>query len=241
MNRDGILMKLRLTTCLAIAGTLICAPANAKAAKQVPKSQSPNSDAGPRQPAADDTALDNAKDAPPAPVLACGGSFSRATSHAKLAAEFGEKNVVFKQIDGGGKERVTVLFENEPIKQIVVHWRDATSRSGISSVAISAPSTWVGPGGIRNGLPLKDVEKLNGGTFNINGFEADDGGFASGFKGQLASLPGGCSLSVRFEPGIANPLPKKFAAIVGEKKIPSNDRLMRRAKPMVSEWSISYN
>lgn len=234
-------MKSRLTMCLAIAGTLIFAPASAKTAKQAPKSQTPDSDARSKQPAADDTALDNAKDAPPAPVLACGGSFARATSHARLAAEFGEKNLVFKQVEGAGKEKVTVLFENEPVKQVVIRWRDAATRSGISSIAVGAPSTWIGPGGIRNGLPLKDVEKLNGGTFSINGFESNEGGFASGFKGQLASPPGGCSLSVRFEPGIANPLPKKFSAIVGDRKIPSSDRLMRRAKPMVSEWSISYN
>lgn len=233
----------RLLVCLALCFVTANMPAEAKTAKQAPKSQVPNSEASPQQPAADDTALDNAKDAPPAPVLACGGSFSRTTSHVRLAAEFGEKNVVFKQIEGSGtgKEKVTVLFENEPVKQVVIHWRDATARSGISSIAISAPSIWVGPGGIRNGLPLKEVEKLNGGTFSINGFETNDGGFASGLKGQLASPPGGCSLSVRFEPGIANPLPKKFAAIVGNKKVSSGDRLMRRAKPMVSEWSISYN
>ncbi len=174
---------------------------------------------------------------------ACSGSFDRASSHAKLAAAFGEKNIVFKQVEGAGSrnEKVTVLFENEPVKQVVIRWRDAVTRSGISSIEISAPSIWIGPGGIRNGLPLKQVEKLNGGTFSINGFESNDGGFASGLKGQLGSPPGGCSLSLRFEPGIANPLPKKFTAIVGEKKIPSNDRLMRRAKPMVSEWSINYN
>lgn len=225
-----------LLTCLAALLVIGSTHADAKTAKQKP-------DARTEQPADDETVLDDVANAPAAPVLACNGPFAKTASHAKLVAEFGEKNVIYKDVDGaeGRKMKATVLFENDPVKQIVVTWRDPATRNGISSITASAPSTWVGPGGIRNGLPLKQVEKLNGGTFNINGFEWGGGGFASGFKGQFASPPGGCILSIRFEPGIANPLPKKFAAIVGDKKIPSSDRLMRRAKPMVSEWSVSYN
>lgn len=221
-----------LAALLITAGT----PAETRPAK-------PKSDARIEQPAADETYLNNIASAPPAPVLACDGPFARSASHAKLVAEFGEKNVVYKDVDGseGRKTKATILFENDPVKQITVTWRDQSARNGVSSVTASAPSTWVGPGGIRNGLPLKQVEKLNGGAFSINGFESNGGGLASGFKGQLASPPGGCILSIRFEPGIANPLPKTFAAIVGDRKIPTSDRLMRRAKPMVSEWSVSYN
>lgn len=225
-----------LMSCLAASLIIGSLPAKAKTAKQKQDTRS-------EQPADDETSLDNLADAPKAPVLACGGPFAKTASHAKLVAEFGEKNVVYKDIDGpeGRKMKATILFENDPVKQIAVVWRDQAARNGISSIVASAPSTWVGPGGIRNGLPLKQVEKLNGGAFSINGFEWGGGGFASGFKGLLASPPGGCILSIRFEPGIANPLPKKFAAIVGDRKIPSSDRLMRRAKPMVSEWSINYN
>lgn len=225
-----------LPTCVAALLIVASTPAETRPVKS-------KSDTRTEQPAADETDLNNVADAPPAPVLACGGSFAKTASHARLTAEFGEKNVVYRDIDGPGgrKIKATILFENDPVKQIVVLWRDQATRNGISSVTASAPSTWIGPGGIRNGLPLKQVEKLNGGVFSINGFEGDGGGFASGFKGQFASPPGGCILSIRFEPGIANPLPKTFAAIVGERKIPSSDRLMRRAKPMVSEWSVSYN
>lgn len=211
--------------------------AQPKSARQQPANVQP------QEPAADDTALDTLKDAPPAPVLACTGPFVKDTTHAKLVAAFGESNAALRQVDAadGSKQTATVLFENDPVKQITVIWRNASARSTIASIAASAPSTWVGPGGIRNGLPLKEVERLNGGSFNITGFEGAAGGLASGFKGQLAPLPGGCVLTVRFEPGVANPLPKKFAAILGDKKIPSSDKLMRRAKPMVSEWNVSYN
>jgi hypothetical protein len=230
------LLESCLLICLAAPLIVATTPAEPRTAKS-------KSDSRTEQPVADETDLDNIADAPRAPVLACGGSFARTASHAKLATEFGEKNVVYREIEGpaGRRIKATILFENDPVRQIIVTWRDQAARNGISSITASAPSTWIGPGGIRNGLPLKQVEKLNGGTFSINGFDWDGGGFASGFKGQFAAPPGGCVLSVRFEPGIANPLPKKFTAIVGDRRIPSSDRLMRRAKPMVSEWSVSYN
>jgi hypothetical protein len=45
---------------------------------------------------------------------------------------------------------------------------------------------------------------------------------------------------VRFEPGVANPLPPKFAAITGDKEVASSNPLMRRARPQVSEWTVNY-
>jgi hypothetical protein len=122
----------------------------------------------------------------------------------------------------------------------VVYWRDPATRTNPSSIVISAPSTWIGPGGIRNGLPLKEVEKLNRGSFKLNGFGWEGAGFVPAFAGALATLAGGCALTVRFEPGIANPLPPKFAAITGDKEVSSSHPLMRRARPQVSEWTVTY-
>src|SRR3954466_8160801 len=95
-------------------------------------------------------------------VLACSGIFGRDTSHAKLAAEFGARNVVFKEVDGqeGTKDKATVLFDDDPTRRAVVYWRDLKARASPTRIDVNAPSTWSGPGGIRNGLPLKEVEKL---------------------------------------------------------------------------------
>ncbi|NVN87884.1 MAG: hypothetical protein HXX15_17540 [Rhodopseudomonas sp.] len=65
-------------------------------------------------------------------------------------------------------------------------------------------------------------------------------GFVPAFKGALGTPAGGCTLTVRIEPGIANPLPAKFAAITGDKEVPSSNSLMRRARPQVSEWTQNY-
>ena len=178
----------------------------------------------------------------PKQVLACSGVFGRDTSHAKLAAEFGAKNVVFKEVNGqeGTKDKATVLFDDDPTRRAVVYWRDLKAKANPSRIDVNAPSTWSGPGGIRNGLPIKEVEKLNGGAFTLNGFGWEGSGFVSSFKGALGAAPGGCTLSARFEPGIANPLPPKFAAITGDKDVVSSNPLMRRARPQLSEWSVNY-
>lgn len=219
--------------CLAALCALAASPSAAKKLKPVPTEPLPPDS---------QTLLQDSLPEAPKHLLACAGVFAKDTTHARLAAEFGSTNVVFKDVDGaeGGKDKATVLFDDDPTRRAVVYWRDPAARANPASIAISAPSTWVGPGGIHNGLPLKEVEKLNGAAFKLNGFGWDGGGLVPGFKGALEAAPGGCRLTVRFEPGIANPLPPKFAAITGDKEVPSSSPLMRRARPQVSEWTVNY-
>ena len=224
--------------CLAALLALTGTPLHAKKAKRPPapvQKQEP-------LPQDSQGLLQQSLPETPKHVLACDGAFAKDTTHAKLVAEFGAKNVIFKEIDGaeGTRDKATVLFDDDPTRRAVVYWRDPGTKANPSAINVGAPSTWVGPGGIHNGLPLKEVEKLNGGAFKLNGFGWDGGGFTQGLKGALAEIPGGCKLSVRFEPGIANPLPAKFAAIIGDKEVPSSSALMRRARPQVSEWTVNY-
>lgn len=176
-------------------------------------------------------------------TLGCAGVFGRDTTHARLVEAFGARNVVFKEVEGSQGKQVmaSVLFEDDPPRHAVVIWRDPARKANPASIMIGAPSTWRGPGGIHNGLPLKDVEKLNGGAFKLTGFGgASGGGLVLGLKPALANPDGGCTLTVRFEPGIANPLPEKFAAITGSREVPSSHPLLRRARPQVSEWIVTY-
>jgi hypothetical protein len=53
-------------------------------------------------------------------------------------------------------------------------------------------------------------------------------------------VPGDCTLKIRFEPGIANPLPAIFASITGDRTVSSTNLLLRRARPQVIAWSVNY-
>ncbi len=189
-----------------------------------------------------ETSLDNFKDAPPAPQLNCAGPFAKDTSHAKLATEFGDKNVAFKDVETPGNIMVkaTVIFDNDPTKRAVFFWGDNKARNKLSSILIEAPSRWAGPGGLRNGLPMKELEKLNGGSFSMIAFGGVNAGVVSGLKGPFANVAGGCTLAPRFEPGIANPLPPRFAAVTGEQTLVSTNFLLRRVRAQISEWRVNY-
>jgi len=173
-------------------------------------------------------------------AIGCDGAFAKDTTQAKLTAAFGAKNVIFKQVDGaeGSKENATVLFDDDPTKRVVVFWHDEKSRARPSMISVSAPSLWTGPGGVGNGMKLTDAEKLNGKPFKLAGFDWGGGGFVRELDGKLK--PSGCNLVIRFEPGIANPLPAKYAEITGDKTILSNNKLLRRTRAQVSEWGIGY-
>ncbi len=226
-----------MTRIRSLSGALLmCAVAmtGAEAAKKPVK---------PAEPMAQDTSLNNLKDAPKAPSLACDGPFARDTTHDKLVAAFGAKNVAFKDVEVTSNvlTKATVLFDADPPRRVVVFWRDEKTRTRPLAASIEAPSTWTGPGGVRNGLMLRELEKLNGGGFSVTGFGGIGGGEASKLGGPFVNLPGGCTLKIRFEPGIASPLPPRFASVTGDVLIPSTSLILRRLRPQVVQWSIHYH
>lgn len=220
---------------LAALLVLICAVTmtGAEAAKKSAK---------PAEPLAQDTSLNNLKDAPKPASLACEGPFAKDTTHDKLVADFGIKNVTFKDVDVTSNvlTKATVLFDADPTRRVVVFWKDEKTRTRPLAISIEAPSTWTGPGGVRNGLTLKDLEKLNGGNFSVTGFGGIGGGEASKLGGPFVNLPGDCTLTIRFEPGIASPLPPRFASVTGDVLIASTNLILRRVRPQVVQWSIHY-
>ncbi|MBI3701995.1 MAG: hypothetical protein HY242_16320 [Afipia sp.] len=236
-------MRLRVFSLAALFAIAISFPAadsfaakKAPAAKQDSKSQEQDDDE------AQPTSLDNLKDAPKAPELACSGPFAKDTSQAKLEAAFGAKNVAFKDVETPGNVMVkaTVIFDNDPTKRAVFFWGDNKGRTKLTSILVEAPAIWSGPGGIRNGLPLKELEKLNGGSFSMVAFGGTKSGLVSGLKGPFVNIAGGCTLEPRFEPGIANPLPPRFASVTGEQTLQSNNFVLRRVRPQISEWRVIY-
>lgn len=215
-----------LISALALAG--------AEAAKKPP--------AKPPEPMAQDTPLNTLADAPKPPVLACDGPFGKDTTHAKLVSEFGAKNVVFKDVEVASNvlTKASVIFDEDPTRRVVVYWKDNKTRTKPAAVLVEAPSTWTGPGGVRNGLTLKDMVKLNGDDFRVMGFGGIGGGEISDLKGAFADVPGGCTLKIKLEPGIAHPLPPRFASVTGDQYVASKNLILRRVRPQVIQWSLNY-
>jgi hypothetical protein len=175
-------------------------------------------------------------------VVACSGAFSKDSSHLRLAMTFDTKNVTFSDVEssGGSKVPASVLFPTDPKRRLEVWWSNAAARSQTYLIVINGKSTWTAPGGMKLGLTLAQLEKLNHKPFKLKGFDKDGTAAVSDWDGGLlATLAGGCKsgLSLQADPKAA---PESVSALAADKEYSSSDPAMRAVKPIVSEILIGY-
>jgi hypothetical protein len=87
---------------------------------------------------------------------------------------------------------------------------------------------WKFENGLKLGLSLEEVEKINGKAFKVWGFDWDLGGWADLTGGRLEG-----KVSIRLEPSAA-----ASEELSGDKQIASTDKKLRAAKPKVSELTV---
>jgi len=187
-----------------------------------------------------------ARHAAPAPAaaghtVACSGTFAKDSSHLKLAMTYDSKNITFTDVDANGtKVPASVLYPKDPKRRLEVWWANPAARSDTYLIVINGKSDWVAPGGLRLGLNLAQIEKLNHKAFKIKGFDKDGNATVSDWDGgALASLPGGCKSGVNLRADAKVPA-DTIAALAADKEYSSEDPEMRTAKPAVSEILIGY-
>jgi hypothetical protein len=181
------------------------------------------------------TAADGAR------TIACTGVFGKDSSHLKLATRFDSRNVAFTEVDGpeGSRLMASVLFPNDPKRRLEVLWQNEASRTETHLIVINGRSTWTAPKGLRLGLPLAALEKLNGKPFRMSGFDQPNGGSAIDWDGgALDRLPGGCRLGIRLAPD-AKATDAARNEVMGTEFL-SNDPKMRAVRPIVAEILIGY-
>ena len=174
--------------------------------------------------------------------VACSGTFGKDSSHLKLAMTFDSKNITFTDVEssGGSKVPASVLFPKDPKRRLEVWWANPAARSDTYLIVINGQSDWSAPGGLRLGLNLAQLEKLNHKAFKLKGFDKDGTATVSDWDGgALASLPGGCKsgVSLRADPKVPA---DTVTALAADKEYSSEDPEMRAVKPAVSEILIGY-
>jgi hypothetical protein len=182
-----------------------------------------------------------AKAAVPSHAVACGGAFAKNSSHLKLAQVFGAQNITFTEVDGPQNTKLpaTVLYPKDPKRHLEVLWNNQAARADTSLVVINGQSTWTGPKGLRLGLPIAALEKLNGKPFQIAGFDQDNAGTALDWQGgALEKVPGGCKIGLRLAPDAKASADARNAA-AGKTQM-SNDAVVRAVNPKVAEIIIGY-
>src|SRR5215216_4482771 len=118
------------------------------------------------------------------------------------------------------------------------HLKLAT-RSDSRLIVINGQSTWTAPKGLRLGLPLAALEKLNGKPFKVSGFDQPNGGSVNDWQGgALEKLPGGCRLGIRLVPD-AKATEAARNEVLGTEFM-SSDAKMRAVRPIIAEIIIGY-
>ena len=174
-------------------------------------------------------------------VIACSGAFARDSHHLKLTMTYDPKNVDFGEVDAGpGKSMASIIYPHDPKRRLEVWWADMDKRKDLYLIAINGSSTWTGPGGLRLGLSLPDLEKLNRKPFKLRGFDRDKAAAVSDWDhGALAALSGGCKAGVILSAEAKAP-PEVLAALPADSEFSSADDAVRAVRPSVTEILIGY-
>jgi hypothetical protein len=174
-------------------------------------------------------------------TVQCSGAFAKDSSSLKLAMAFDSRNVGFTEVDASGsKVAASVLFPKDPKRRLEVWWSNPANRSQTYLILISGQSTWSGPGGMRLGLTLAQLEKLNHKPFKLKGFGKDNLATVSDWDGgALAFLAGGCKSGVSLGADSKAPA-ESVSALAPDHEYSSSDPAMRAVKPTVSEILIGY-
>ena len=175
-----------------------------------------------------------------AEALTCDGTITAKTTLADLEKAYGKKNVKTGQVDGpeGTTMIATTVFPKDEKKTFQVYWFDEAKHEGLAGYTVSEDG--VGPGGLKVGMAIKDVETINGGPFTLSGFYWDYGGSANLQNGKLANLPDNCFVSLMFSPSIDPPSDKISEAISGEQELKSNMKEFDIVKPVVQSINIGF-
>jgi hypothetical protein len=171
-------------------------------------------------------------------VVECSGPFAKDSGMLALAVAFDARNMTFTQEDVQGvKVGATIIFPNDPRRRLEVWWSNP-NRTGTYLIDIAGKSIWTGPEGLKLGLTLAQLEKLNHKPFKLKGFDKDNIATVSDWDGgALATLAGGCKAGVSVH---ANIKTDASAELPAADQYSSDDPAMRALKPTVSEILIGY-
>jgi hypothetical protein len=176
-----------------------------------------------------------------APAYTCDGTIMAKTTLADLEKAYGKKNVKTGQVDGpeGTTMIATTVFPKDEKKTFEVYWFDEQKHEGLAGYTIAQDG--VGPGGLKLGMAIKDVETINGGPFTLSGFYWDYGGGANFSEGKLSDVGDDCYVGVTFAPSVDPTDEKVSTAISGEQELKSNMKEFDIVKPVVQSINISFS
>jgi hypothetical protein len=143
----------------------------------------------------------------------------------ELEHAYGKDNVKHEDIPGAEGETIpgARLFADTD-RELEVIWDPENEKKKVVFDVHVIGTAWKFENGLKVGMTLEEVEKINGKPFKISGFAWDYGGYANFEGGKLFG-----KVSLRFNPSTEE-IPEY---LMGDKELSSTDKKLRAAKPMV--------
>jgi len=179
------------------------------------------------------------------------GPITATTTRADLDTLFGKENVSDGSFGNGDvPEAATVVFGNDPSAALAVTWdREHASTVHICFGTETGPCRWRTASGIRIGLPLAELHKLNGISFQLPGYGFNGQGAVTSWRnGTLEEDPTACGhLLVRLTPAAeleGRPMSKQESGVLkqlqGDKPYSSASSAVQDLNPMVSALELQF-
>jgi hypothetical protein len=142
-----------------------------------------------------------------------------------IGRAYGSQNLKLQKIPGAEGEEIdgAKLFADTDRELVIVWDPDNDKKQVVFDIRVVG-TAWNFDNGLKAGMTVEEVEKINGKPFKIAGFEWDYGGYANFEGGKLAG-----KVSIRFNPSTEN-VPEYLS---GDKQLSSTDKQLRAAKPLV--------
>jgi len=179
------------------------------------------------------------------------GPITASTTRADLDSMFGKENVQERNLDvSEGPEAATVVFGNDASAALAITWdKERVSTIHICFATQTGPCRWRTASGIRIGLSIQELQKLNEKAFQVEGYGSDAQGAVTNWrKGMLEEDPAACGhLVVRLSPAselegrsMSKQEQSNFKAVQGEKSYSSNFIPLMELNPYVSTLEMQF-
>ena len=161
------------------------------------------------------------------------------TSETDLIKIVGKKNVErVERWYAEGTERIvgSVFFKDTP-QSFFIKWKDTVNFKNPEWIEIHGDkSIWEIDNGIKIGVELKELVKLNGKHFTFSGFDWDYGGYAIFEKGNLESDCYSIHLYYDYKDLFEN----EWNQIVGDKIISTKNTVLNKIKVYVDSITFYF-
>ena len=164
-------------------------------------------------------------------------------SEADLVAAYGAATVRQTEVELGEGERAvaTILFPEDERRRLEIIWQDPVARRSPGRATLRGSATaWRLPGGMSLGLSLAEVQRLNGGRFEVAGFAWDGGGIVLSWHGGRLTATLGPAVKVFFVPDDAAQQRPEFLEVQGDRPFASDLPALRALGPSVGRIVVEF-